>query len=83
VTVHLPAPQDMAYVQTLTDQGESVPALVARPAAMITVPPVHSIRAIARITAAMWQQPNPRPAPLYVRPADAAPPRDPAPVILP
>ena len=83
VTVHLPAPQDMAYVQTLTDQGDSAPALVARPTAMINVPPMQSIRAIAHITAATWQQPNPRPAPLYVRPADAAPPRDPAPVILP
>ncbi|MCP1166940.1 tRNA (adenosine(37)-N6)-threonylcarbamoyltransferase complex dimerization subunit type 1 TsaB, partial [Limimaricola sp. ASW11-118] len=26
--------------------------------------------------------PQPRPAPLYVRPADAAPPRDPAPVLI-
>jgi len=83
VTVHLPAPQDMAYVQTLGDRGDSVPSLVPRPAAMVSVPPSQGIRAIGRITAATWQQPNPRPAPLYVRPADAAPPRDPAPVILP
>ena len=83
VTVHLPAPQDMAYVQTLYDKGESAPALVPRPAAMVTIPAAQSIRAIARITAAHWQKPDqPRPAPLYVRPADAAPPRDPAPVML-
>ncbi|MCI2400460.1 tRNA (adenosine(37)-N6)-threonylcarbamoyltransferase complex dimerization subunit type 1 TsaB [Aliiroseovarius subalbicans] len=41
--------------------------------------------AIARIAAARLAQGGdiPRPAPLYVRAADAAPPRDPAPVILP
>ena len=41
--------------------------------------------AIAQITAARLAEGGdiPRPAPLYIRAADAAPPRDPAPVILP
>ncbi|PSL22208.1 tRNA (adenosine(37)-N6)-threonylcarbamoyltransferase complex dimerization subunit type 1 TsaB [Shimia abyssi] len=38
--------------------------------------------AIARLTAQRWQSPQPRPAPLYLKTADAAPPRDPAPIIL-
>ncbi|UWQ00986.1 tRNA (adenosine(37)-N6)-threonylcarbamoyltransferase complex dimerization subunit type 1 TsaB [Aliiroseovarius crassostreae] len=38
--------------------------------------------AIARIAATRWQMPEARPAPLYIRAADAAPPRDPAPVVL-
>ena len=38
----------------------------------------------ARVAAArLGEGTIPRPAPLYLRPADAAPPRDPAPVLLP
>lgn len=40
-------------------------------------------QAIARIALARLGQDNPRPAPLYLRAPDAAPPRDPAPAILP
>jgi tRNA threonylcarbamoyl adenosine modification protein YeaZ len=39
--------------------------------------------AIARIAALRAGTHQPRPAPLYLRPADAAPPSDPAPVLLP
>lgn len=39
--------------------------------------------AIARIAALRAGTPQPRPAPLYLRPADAAPSSDPAPVLLP
>lgn len=39
--------------------------------------------AIARIALARRADPRPRPAPLYLRPADAAPARDAAPLILP
>ncbi|WP_298914754.1 tRNA (adenosine(37)-N6)-threonylcarbamoyltransferase complex dimerization subunit type 1 TsaB [uncultured Roseobacter sp.] len=38
---------------------------------------------IARLTAERYQHTPPRPAPLYLRPADAAPARDAPPVILP
>lgn len=39
--------------------------------------------AIARIARSRIGTVQPRPAPIYLRPADAAPPRDPPPVILP
>ncbi|MBE1294455.1 MAG: tRNA (adenosine(37)-N6)-threonylcarbamoyltransferase complex dimerization subunit type 1 TsaB [Rhodobacteraceae bacterium] len=38
---------------------------------------------IARLAAQRYKGSPARPAPLYVKPADAAPPKDPAPVILP
>ncbi|MFN4204579.1 MAG: tRNA (adenosine(37)-N6)-threonylcarbamoyltransferase complex dimerization subunit type 1 TsaB, partial [Tabrizicola sp.] len=41
------------------------------------------VEAIARIGAARAGSPQPRPAPFYLRGADAAPPSDPPPVILP
>lgn len=39
--------------------------------------------AIARVAGSRLGHPQPRPAPLYLRPADAAPPADPPPLILP
>lgn len=44
---------------------------------------VSLIEGIARVAASRVSTPQPRPAPLYVRPADAAPSSDPPPVILP
>jgi tRNA threonylcarbamoyl adenosine modification protein YeaZ len=41
------------------------------------------VSAVARITAMRYSQELPRPAPLYLRAADAAPPSDPPVVILP
>lgn len=49
-------------------------------AAQPLVPPAI---AIARLALSRRADPGPRPAPLYLRPADAAPARDPAPLILP
>ena len=46
-------------------------------------PAMPLAEAIARIGAARALTPNPRPAPFYLRGADAAPPSDPPPVILP
>jgi tRNA threonylcarbamoyladenosine biosynthesis protein TsaB len=48
-----------------------------------TTPIVPLAEAIARIALARSETEQPRPAPSYLRPADAAPSRDPAPVILP
>ncbi len=46
--------------------------------------PVESIvTAVARLTAERYEQEHPRPAPLYLRAADATPPSDPPIVILP
>jgi tRNA threonylcarbamoyl adenosine modification protein YeaZ len=47
------------------------------------VPLPRRIATIARRAAARRADPGPRPAPLYLRPADAAPAADPPPVILP
>ncbi|WP_299423571.1 tRNA (adenosine(37)-N6)-threonylcarbamoyltransferase complex dimerization subunit type 1 TsaB [uncultured Shimia sp.] len=41
------------------------------------------VEQIARLAAQRYQDNPARPAPLYIKPADAAPPKDPAPVILP
>lgn len=46
-------------------------------------PPQPLAEAIARIAAQRAGTPQPRPAPFYLRGADAAPPSDPPPVILP
>jgi tRNA threonylcarbamoyl adenosine modification protein YeaZ len=55
-----------------------------RPDLWVARPDVGSpVLAVARIVAAGWGQPHSRPAPFYLRGADAAPPSDPPPVILP
>jgi tRNA threonylcarbamoyl adenosine modification protein YeaZ len=46
-------------------------------------PAMPLVEAIARIGAGRAAMPQPRPAPFYLRGADAAPPADPPPVILP
>ncbi len=95
VRVALPAPREQAYLQQLTADGPQPPELVpmARLDALATrstpliragdIAPDRLIAATARLAAARAGQPAPRPAPLYVRPADAAPARDAPPVILP
>ncbi|MFQ1699529.1 tRNA (adenosine(37)-N6)-threonylcarbamoyltransferase complex dimerization subunit type 1 TsaB [Loktanella agnita] len=90
VTALIPAPRDQCYLQDFDAAGAAgKPVLVPRSSAVLSHPaaPEKSadmlIGAVARITAAQLDRPAPRPAPLYVRNADAAPPRDSAPVILP
>lgn len=74
----VPAPQGMAHVD------RPAPALV--PTGSLRDPvwppaPAHLAELIARIAAAAPAD-SPAPAPLYLRPADAAPARDAPPVIL-
>ncbi|MEL7254067.1 MAG: tRNA (adenosine(37)-N6)-threonylcarbamoyltransferase complex dimerization subunit type 1 TsaB [Pseudomonadota bacterium] len=76
----VPAPQDQVYIAR---PGQD-PRLIAKPeAGPITLPPEGAQLAtnIARI-AHRATAPFTRPAPLYVRPADAAPPREAPPLIL-
>lgn len=76
----VPAPRDMAYTQT----GKAAPELVAMATVTDPVfPPEPALLAelMARLSAQAAQD-GPPPAPLYVRPADAAPARDLPPVIL-
>lgn len=88
VTAVADAKRGAFYAQSFGPDG--APALVeALPAGPLVgevagvLPPTWPLaEAIARIAATRLGTPQPRPAPLYLRPADAAPPRDPPPVIL-
>jgi tRNA threonylcarbamoyl adenosine modification protein YeaZ len=96
LTVVEDARRSDVYVQDFTDTGpgparlaaaDSVTPLpgvtgtAAGPSALPAAMPLAE--AIARIAAARAATPQPRPAPFYLRGADAAPPSDPPPVILP
>jgi tRNA threonylcarbamoyladenosine biosynthesis protein TsaB len=95
ITVIEDARRGEVYVQCF--DAEPGPARLARPddlgdvtalqtgsAAVSGVPAAMPlVTAIARIAASRVGQAHPRPAPVYLRGADAAPPSDPPPVILP
>jgi tRNA threonylcarbamoyladenosine biosynthesis protein TsaB len=67
----------------LTVTGDRADEIAARLGANLRQAPANPAPAIAKITAARLGTPDlPRPAPLYLRPADAAPARDSGPVIL-
>lgn len=97
VTVIEDARRDEAYVQTFTAAGAGTASLcrmgdIAHPTPNVTgsaagpqaLPPAMPLtHAIARIAAERLGKDQPRPAPFYLRGADAAPPADPPPVILP
>ena len=88
ITSLIDARRDQVFVQELTEAGALPPHVMphSKVTASNTIGPSETVdaAAIARITAKRYTDPNePRPAPLYVRAPDAAPPRDPAPVILP
>ncbi|MDF2140644.1 tRNA (adenosine(37)-N6)-threonylcarbamoyltransferase complex dimerization subunit type 1 TsaB [Paenirhodobacter sp. CAU 1674] len=87
------ARRDEVYVQDFTATGADAPQMMPRAqadaeAAQRHMPlregiaPAELATAIARLAAARADTPQPRPAPLYLRSADAAPPSDPPPVIL-
>ena len=89
ITALIDAPRGSAYLQHFTVDGPQAPEMIVVADHPIDGPiaPVLSagdhVANIARVAAERLGQTQPRPAPLYVRAADAAPPRDPAPVILP
>jgi len=78
------APREQVYVK-LPDRG---PLLLPQAEAEAYGPLILNddadaqVRAIARVAARNWQSESQAPAPLYVRPADAAPSRDAPPVLL-
>ena len=80
-TVAVPAPRDQVYLSRpgqkfeLTEIGKAGP-LPPEPA------PVELAKAIAFCAARQWPSEVPAPAPLYLRPADAAPSRDAPPMLL-
>ena len=88
------APRDAVYRVDVTGERVSDPVVQPRSQAkaeiaaqglrVVDEPSVAAqVANVARIAATRYVRPHPRPAPLYVRAADAAPPKDPAPVILP
>jgi len=96
VTVVEDARRGEVYVQSFTDSGAGPAGLcplsetaiagpvtgsAAGPAKLAPALPIAE--AIARIGAERARTAQPRPAPFYLRGADAAPPSDPPPVILP
>ena len=91
VSVVMDARRDEIYVQSFGDHGPGPARFVAaadRPAGAVIgldgrAPRYPLAEAIARITGQLFRTPQPRPAPFYLRAADAAPPSGPAPVILP
>ncbi|SFD89447.1 tRNA (adenosine(37)-N6)-threonylcarbamoyltransferase complex dimerization subunit type 1 TsaB [Roseivivax sediminis] len=76
----VPAPRDMAYARTPGRAVELLPR-VDLPAE-VTWPPAPEALAAAIARRAQGAVPGAPPAPLYVRPADAAPARDAPPRIL-
>ncbi len=83
----VPAPRDQFYVRF----GDEAPYLTCEPLdtdlPVLSPPPtaqlVENIARVARDRHRDAQHASLRPAPLYIKAADAAPPRDPAPTILP
>lgn len=80
-SVAIPAPREQVWLSRPSEEPALIPASDAGP-----LPPAPDpsdlAAAIARRAAALWPDPAPAPAPLYLRPADAAPPREAPPVIL-
>lgn len=81
-TATIPAPRNQSYVQVFRANGASAP-VQADAVALPQKPAADLIAAVAKIAASRLNDTAKRPAPLYIRNADAAPPRDPAPAILP
>ncbi|SFR99345.1 tRNA (adenosine(37)-N6)-threonylcarbamoyltransferase complex dimerization subunit type 1 TsaB [Yoonia litorea] len=79
----IPAPRGQSYFLDFDEDGPTGAPFQAEATGMADASADELIAALARIAAKRLDGPNSRPAPLYVRSADAAPPRDPAPVILP
>ncbi len=75
-------PFDMAS-PTVTSVGYLPDEIKTQFQGIIAQPPKNIAANIAHITLGRIHTTQPRPSPMYIRQADAAPPRDPAPMILP
>jgi tRNA threonylcarbamoyladenosine biosynthesis protein TsaB len=89
-TVLVDAPRGQSYAHRAGSDdpprllsAEEVAALPGPVLRAADIPLARRMATLARLAAARRHAPGPRPAPLYLRPADAAPASDPPPVILP
>ncbi|WP_171175868.1 tRNA (adenosine(37)-N6)-threonylcarbamoyltransferase complex dimerization subunit type 1 TsaB [Ruegeria sp. HKCCD8929] len=80
----IPAPREQVYVQPAEGSPALLPLADAESLGNLYTQndPGVLVEAIARLAATRWQDTTQPPAPLYVRPADAAPSRDVPPVLL-
>ncbi|WP_410218221.1 tRNA (adenosine(37)-N6)-threonylcarbamoyltransferase complex dimerization subunit type 1 TsaB [Paracoccus sp. (in: a-proteobacteria)] len=86
--VVIPGRGDQVIWQDFPESGEeSLPQQAAAgalpPGPVPAVPAVALAEGVVRMAARRADRPQPRPAPLYLRPADAAPAREAPPLILP
>jgi tRNA threonylcarbamoyladenosine biosynthesis protein TsaB len=87
-TASVAGPRDQLYTQVFSTEGAQVPRLVDANEIDREIPhipcsaPLELVDQITRIAAQRTDTPYPRPAPLYIKAADAAPSRDPAPTLL-
>lgn len=91
-STYVDARRDQVYVQTFDADKAQTPRILNRSELTDIAPPVigaghtapryPSAIAIAHIARERMASPQPRPAPLYLRPADAAPAKDAPPVML-
>jgi tRNA threonylcarbamoyladenosine biosynthesis protein TsaB len=92
-TALISAPRDEVYRQDVNENGAQTPQIQPRDIAQSEavklghalvpdISPAKLAENIARIAKGSWQNVTPPPAPLYVRGADAAPPRDAPPVMI-
>ena len=82
-TAEIPAPRGQAYFRDFAQDGTTSAPYQGAASGKPDIPAKDMVTAIARIAVSQLDGPVARPAPLYVRSADAAPPRDPAPTIIP
>lgn len=80
----IPAPRDQVYVEAPDQEPALMPRAEAEALGSLyfTESAQDMIQSIARIAAVSWEDTDEAPAPLYVRPADAAPSRDVPPTLL-
>jgi tRNA threonylcarbamoyl adenosine modification protein YeaZ len=82
-TATIPAPRAQSYMQEFDVTGATSTPTQIDSEAGPQKPVEILVAAIAKITTSRLGTEHTRPAPLYIRSADAAPPRDPAPLLLP
>ena len=80
--IAVPAPRDQIYLSRPGQEITQIPRIEAPKGHVLPPAPADLVQAIARTAQHRDPAREPAPAPLYLRPADAAPPRDAPPEII-